>query len=299
MTGVSGPPTGSGRPVSATGCDTPGPATGCDTPGPASGGRPRDAGFGGWPAETGRGERSVELGSGTQPVETSPAGSAVEPEPAAVAGLFGVGLAQARAYVQLLAGPGTIRGLIGPREADRLWTRHMINSVLVAEMVPPSALVVDVGSGAGLPGIPLAIARPDCRIVLVEPLDRRVRFLIEALDLLELTNTRVVRGRAEQVITEVAPADVVTSRALAPLATVGEWSAPLLRPGGLMLAVKGASAGDEIDRDAAALARAGLDEITRHDLGGGQVVAPTVVVRAVRRDPKSIAAQSRRPPISR
>lgn len=237
------------------------------------------------------------------PVDGSapPAIRAVENEPAVAADLFGAGLARARAYVRLLAGPGTVRGLIGPREADRLWTRHLINSVLVAELVPPSALVIDVGSGAGLPGIPLAIARPDCRVILVEPLERRVRFLIEALDQLELTNARVVRGRAEQVIAEVAPADVVTSRALAPLAKVAEWSAPLLRPSGLMLAIKGSSAGEEIDRDLAALTRAGLIEVSRHDLGGDQVgAAPAVVVRAVRgahAEPGS--ARSRRPRVSR
>ncbi len=235
-------------------------------------------------------------GDGSAP----PAIRAVENEPAVAADLFGAGLTRARAYVQLLAGPGTVRGLIGPREADRLWTRHLINSVLVAELVPPSALVIDVGSGAGLPGIPLAIARPDCRVILVEPLERRVRFLIEALDQLELTNARVVRGRAEQVIAEVEPADVVTSRALAPLAKVAEWSAPLLRPGGLMLAIKGSSAGEEIDRDIAALTRAGLIEVSRHDLGGDQVgAAPAVVVRAVRgahAGPGS--ARSRRPRVS-
>ena len=205
----------------------------------------------------------------------------------------------ARAYVELLAGPGTVRGLIGPREAGRLWTRHLINSVLTSELVPSAASIADIGSGAGLPGIPLAIARPDCRVVLVEPLERRVRFLIEAVEHLELSNVSVVRGRADQVVGQLAPVDAATSRALAPLASVGRWSAPLLRTGGLMLAIKGASAAEEIARDQEALTRSGLGQVTRHDLTRAGVVDPTVVVRSVRRGPapdRSAPTTRPRPP---
>ena len=224
---------------------------------------------------------SAPVGVAVQNEEVVPVGRAVEVEPAVAIALFGDGLPQARAYVELLAGPGTVRGLIGPREAGRLWTRHLINSVLLADLVPGFASVADIGSGAGLPGIPLAIARPDCRVVLVEPLERRALFLTEAVRILQLKNVQVVRGRAEH-LDQVRAMDVVTSRALAPLATVGSLSAPLLRPGGLLLAIKGASAAEEVTRDAEALSRAGLGEITVQELGGDRVATPTVIVRAVR-----------------
>ena len=127
---------------------------------------------------------------------------------------FGERIELARRYVRALATDGVLRGLIGPREPARLWTRHVLNSAAAGRADnEPDARVVDIGSGAGLPGIPLAIARPDCSITLVEPLERRVRFLLEMVDALGLTNCRVVRGRAEEVVTpQCGGADVVISR---------------------------------------------------------------------------------------
>jgi len=131
--------------------------------------------------------------------------------------VFGERIDLARRYVQALATDGVLRGLIGPREPARLWTRHVLNSAAASSLIESGARVVDIGSGAGLPGIPLAIARPDCIITLVEPLERRVRFLLEMVDALGLTNCRVVRGRAEEVVARCGDADVVISRAVAPL----------------------------------------------------------------------------------
>lgn len=188
----------------------------------------------------------------------------------------------ARKYVSALATDGVVRGLIGPRESGRLWSRHLLNSGVVGPLLAVSELVVDVGTGAGLPGIPLAIARPDCRVALVEPLERRTIFLQEMVDSLGLTNCRVVRGRADQVVDECGGADVVTSRAVAPLAKLAAWSAPLLRVGGRLLALKGASAADEIERDLSAVAAVGLIDLTVVTVGAGLVDPETVLVRGRR-----------------
>ena len=206
----------------------------------------------------------------------------IEPEPD-VAGLaFGERLGLAREYVQALSTDGVLRGLIGPREPGRLWTRHVLNSAAVAELIPPGARVVDIGSGAGLPGIPLAIARPDLKVDLVEPLERRVRFLQEICERLGLT-CRVIRGRAEDVVTQCGRADVVTSRAVAPLHRLVGWSTPLIRDGGLLLAMKGASAVEELERDLHAVAAAGLVDAEVLQVGGQLSAEPTFVVRARRR----------------
>ncbi|TKV56982.1 16S rRNA (guanine(527)-N(7))-methyltransferase RsmG [Nakamurella flava] len=207
----------------------------------------------------------------------------VEPEPAVAGDLFGTGLAGARQYVELLATAGVERGLIGPRETDRLWSRHVVNSAAVTEVFPADVRVVDIGTGAGLPGIPLALARPDLRVDLVETLERRVVFLREAVEALGLTGRcRVVHGRAESVIDECGEADVVTSRAVAPLHRLAGWSAPLLRAGGLLLAMKGQSAADEIVRDAAALDRAGLVGAEVVTTGGRWTDPAVTIVRATR-----------------
>jgi 16S rRNA (guanine527-N7)-methyltransferase len=175
-------------------------------------------------------------------VDTDPV---VPPEAAAV---FGPALDQARAYARLLATDGTVRGLIGPREVPRLWDRHLLNSAAIATLVPPGARVVDVGSGAGLPGIPLALVRPDLAITLLEPLARRVAFLDECVDRLGLAHVTVVRGRAEEgpVLRSLGGADVVTARAVAPLDRLAGWCLPLLRVGGQLLALKGSSAAEEL-----------------------------------------------------
>jgi 16S rRNA (guanine527-N7)-methyltransferase len=177
-------------------------------------------------------------------------GRMTEVAPPVAEALFGAGLERAVRYAELLAEHGVERGLIGPREVDRLWERHLLNSVCVAEAVPTDARVVDLGSGAGLPGIPLAIARTDLRITLLEPMARRVEWLEYATATLGLDVT-VVRGRAEEpaIQRRVGGADVVIARAVAPLARLWKWSKPLLRRGGSLVAMKGASAADEVARD--------------------------------------------------
>jgi 16S rRNA (guanine527-N7)-methyltransferase len=205
------------------------------------------------------------------------------PPPPAAQKVFDDRLELAARYVEHLATSGVERGLIGPREADRLWDRHVLNCAVVADLVPDGANVVDVGSGAGLPGIPLALARPDLRIVLIEPLARRVEWLEEIVSDLGLSLT-VERGRAEEnaIRRRWEGADVVTARAVAPLARLAGWSLPLLRTGGRLLAVKGASAPQEIDRDAAEVRRLGGGE-PRIELCGAGVVEPLSTVVAVER----------------
>ena len=178
--------------------------------------------------------------------------------PPAAAPLFGTGLDAAVRYAQILAGAGVERGLIGPREADRLWDRHLLNSVALAELLSPGEQIADIGSGAGLPGIPLALARPDLRVTLIEPLLRRSDFLREVIEDLDLDVT-VVRGRAEERdrAAGVGEADAVVSRAVASLDKLTKWSMPLLRPGGRMLAIKGERAEQEIDEHRRAMQSSG------------------------------------------
>ena len=171
--------------------------------------------------------------------------SVVPPEARAV---FGPAVDAAIEYARLLATEGAVRGLIGPREVPRLWDRHLLNSAAIASLVPAGARVVDVGSGAGLPGIPLALVRPDLTITLLEPLARRVMFLAECVDRLGLDRVTVVRGRAEEgpVRRELGGADVVTARGVARLDRLVGWCLPLLRPGGRLLAMKGSTAAEEL-----------------------------------------------------
>jgi len=205
-----------------------------------------------------------------------------EDEPAAATRVFGDRIEMARRYVEALVTDGVLRGLIGPREPARVWTRHVLNSAAVAELIARGVSVVDIGSGAGLPGIPLAIARPDLRVTLVEPLERRVKFLRETVEALGLSECRVVHGRAEDVIDECGGADVVTSRAVAPLHRLAGWSAPLARMGGEVLALKGSSAFEELKRDEKGLAAAGLVNAEVIEIGGGELGDPTFVIRAQR-----------------
>jgi len=176
--------------------------------------------------------------------------SLVEPPPPNAPGLFGSAFATAERYVGLLAGAGIERGLIGPREGSRLWSRHVLNSAALAALIPARAEVVDIGSGAGLPGIPLLLARPDIAMTLLEPMARRAAFLDEVVQILGIP-ARVVRGRAEEF--SAASVDIAVARAVAPLAKLAAWSLPLLRPGGRLLALKGASATAEIDDAASVL----------------------------------------------
>lgn len=181
--------------------------------------------------------------------------SVAPPAPPAAERLFGDRLALARAYADLLCTEGVLRGVIGPREQDRIWSRHLVNSAALGALVPEGAHVVDVGSGAGLPGIPLALARPDLRVTLVEPLARRVAFLEDVVATLGV-EVEISRSRAQEL--DGMAADVVVARAVAPLGRLVEWSAPMLRPGGLLLALKGAAARAELDAAHADLARTGV-----------------------------------------
>jgi 16S rRNA (guanine527-N7)-methyltransferase len=183
---------------------------------------------------------------------------ALGPAPALAAELFGDRLPLLQAYAEVLATWGVERGLLGPREAPRLWERHLLNSVGLAELLPTGARVADLGSGAGLPGLVLAIARPDLSLVLVEPLLRRSTFLLEVVSVLGLPNVDVRRARAEELTSELI-VDAVVARAVAALPVLAGWALPLLRPGGRLLALKG-------DRAASELAEA------RPGLGGLAVV---------------------------
>ncbi len=177
-----------------------------------------------------------------------------------------------------------VRGLIGPREAPRVWERHLINCGVTSEMIPIGASVVDVGSGAGLPGIVLALARPDLTITLVEPLARRTAFLSEAVTALGLDATvTVVRGRAEDLAGgPPVAADVVTARAVAPLDRLAGWCLPLAAIGGRLLALKGASAADEVAEHRDAIVRLGGSEPAIVLCGVGLIEPPTTVVEIVR-----------------
>jgi 16S rRNA (guanine527-N7)-methyltransferase len=215
-----------------------------------------------------------------------PDSTGAEEVPAGAVKVFGDRLPLAQRYAEHLVTSGVDRGLIGPREAPRIWDRHILNCAVVAELIPDAARLVDVGSGAGLPGLPLALARPDLGIVLVEPLSRRVEWLREVIDDLGLP-VEVERGRAEEpaVRRRWEGADVVTARAVAPLHRLAGWCLPFLRVGGLMIAVKGESAPQEVERDAAAVARLG-GGVPRVEQCGGAIVDPPSTVIVVERVPR-------------
>jgi 16S rRNA (guanine527-N7)-methyltransferase len=163
----------------------------------------------------------------------------------AAAAVFGSALPALEAYAELLAGPATERGLLGPRETPRLWERHLLNCAGLSELVEDGQVVLDLGSGAGLPGLVLALQRPDVQLVLVEPLQRRATFLDEAVEQLGLRNTVVRRARAEELAGKLE-VDVVTARAVAPVDRLAGWALPLLHPGGRLLALKGEQAATEL-----------------------------------------------------
>jgi 16S rRNA (guanine527-N7)-methyltransferase len=209
------------------------------------------------------------------------------PPDAAAALIFGERLPLAVRYAELLAGTGIEHGLLGPAERDRIWSRHLVNSAVVSELLPAGARLVDVGSGAGLPGLAIACRRPDLRIDLVEPTQRRVEFLLSTVSSLGLgEQVRVVRGRAEstQVAGEVGGAEWVIARAVAPLGRLAQWCLPLNRVGGRLLAMKGERAEEEVVADAEAIRAAGgvFERIAR--CGDGLITEPVrvVVVRRTR-----------------
>ncbi|HUA28200.1 MAG TPA: 16S rRNA (guanine(527)-N(7))-methyltransferase RsmG [Streptosporangiaceae bacterium] len=207
--------------------------------------------------------------------------------------MFGSSLGLAERYADLLAGPGVERGLIGPREAARLWERHIMNCAALAELVPHPSSVIDLGSGAGLPGIVIAILIPDARVVLLEPMARRAAFLEECVADLCLPNATVRRGRAEDLAGELV-ADVVVARAVAPMQRLAGLALGLVRPAGLVLALKGAGAEQELARARPALRRLGARDAAVVQAGSGRVSPPATVVRltagsAVSRRRRSLA----------
>ncbi|MBC7270317.1 MULTISPECIES: 16S rRNA (guanine(527)-N(7))-methyltransferase RsmG [Streptomyces] len=201
------------------------------------------------------------------------------PAPEEARDVFGDRYGDAVRYAELLAEAGVQRGLIGPREVPRLWERHLLNCAVLSEVVPEGVTVCDVGSGAGLPGIPLALVREDLKITLLEPLLRRTNFLTEVVELLGLDHVTVVRGRAEEVMGKLPPVHVVTARAVAPLDRLATWGIPLLRPYGEMLALKGDAAEEELKSAAAALSKLGAVETSILHVGEGVVDPMSTVVR--------------------
>jgi 16S rRNA (guanine527-N7)-methyltransferase len=199
------------------------------------------------------------------------------PPPPAASVVFGDRLPSAVRYADLLCTDGVLRGVIGPREAARIWPRHLLNGAALAQLVPEGARVIDLGSGAGLPGIPLALARPDLDVTLLEPLARRVAFLEETVAALDLA-VRIVCDRAEDAAG--TGADVVVARAVAPFARLVPLAVPLLRSGGLLLAVKGASARAELEAATGALRLAGVagTTVVQVEVAGSE---PLTVIRCV------------------
>ena len=188
-------------------------------------------------------------------------------------------------YADILVGPGIKRGLLGPREADKVWDRHIINCAVVTEpdleVIGTGARIADIGSGAGLPGLVWALARPDVSVVLIESLLRRVTFLTECIAALELTDrVQVVRARAEEAARSPGSFDIVTARAVAPLGSVARLAAPLLLPDGTLVAIKGESAQEEVTRDRQIFEELGLTEPVVTQMGQGVVDPPTTVVMA-------------------
>lgn len=203
--------------------------------------------------------------------------SELEPEPSVAADLFGDRIDVARSFTAALAREGEERGLIGPLELPRLWTRHILNSVIAAPLFHGS--VADIGSGAGLPGLVLAIARPDVQWTLVEPMERRITWLNEQVDALELANVTVLRSRAE----DAQPGDgfdVVTARAVSALRTLIPLTAPLVREGGELALLKGMNAPNEIDAAQKQIKRFRLSDVRVEVLGESVLPETTRVVRA-------------------
>lgn len=203
----------------------------------------------------------------------------MEPEPASAAAVFGEHLDRARQFTADLAHYGETLGLIGPLEAARLWSRHIINCAVVAPYLHAGARVADVGSGAGLPGLVLAIARPDVSFTLIEPMERRTDWLRDETVRLGLTNVTVLRARAEEAV-EAGPFDQVTARAVSALSKLVPLVAPLLRPGGELVLLKGARIAEEIGAAAAVLRRHRVTDIEVLELGEDIVPEVTRLFRA-------------------
>ncbi|GGD27792.1 ribosomal RNA small subunit methyltransferase G [Microbacterium faecale] len=203
----------------------------------------------------------------------------IEPEPSAAAALFGEGIDRARQFAGALADHGEERGLIGPQELPRLWTRHILNSVIAAPLFP-AGRVGDVGSGGGLPGIVLAIARPDIEWVLIEPMERRCVWLSEQVSTLGLENVVVERARAEEAGRYEGMLDAVTARAVSALRTLIPWTAPLARDGGELILFKGQSVDAEIEKAQKVIRKHRLTDVRAEIVGEGEIAEPTRVFRA-------------------
>ena len=199
------------------------------------------------------------------------------PVPASAASVFGSALPAAVTYAGILATRGVEQGLLGPREVPRLWDRHLLNCAVVAELIERRrGTLLDLGSGAGLPGLVLAMVLPDTAVTLLEPMERRCRFLTECVTELGLANVSVLRGRAEDITLRT---DVVTARAVAPLPRLAELAMGVVRPGGMILAIKGRSAAEELKAAGPVLRRIGARDAQVVRAGHGKVVPATTVVR--------------------
>ncbi|XKH58063.1 16S rRNA (guanine(527)-N(7))-methyltransferase RsmG [Citricoccus nitrophenolicus] len=192
--------------------------------------------------------------------------------------LFGDRIDLAVRFVEHLSSTGIEWGLLGPREVPRLWERHVLNCAVVGDLLPEGALLADVGSGAGLPGLALALARPDCQFILIEPLERRVAWLDMVVDDLELDNVDVVRARSEQVVGNVV-VDIVTARAVSALKTLIPLTLPLLQGSGQLLAIKGRSAAEEVKSAAKVLKKHKGSTPIIETVGEDLLAEPTTVVR--------------------
>jgi 16S rRNA (guanine527-N7)-methyltransferase len=215
--------------------------------------------------------KAVALGATAPDMDTY-----VLPPPGAAA-VFGPALGGAEAFARILATRGVEQGLIGPHEVPRLWDRHLLNCAVVAELIGDRCeTLVDIGSGAGLPGIVLAMVRPEIDVTLLDPMERRCRFLSECVAELGLANASVLRGRAEDVVLR---ADVATARAVAPLERLAELAIGVVRPGGMVLAIKGRTAADELKKARPVLRRVGARSAEVVRVGQGKVIPAATVVR--------------------
>ncbi len=207
----------------------------------------------------------------------------IETPPTGTEEYFGAAFPTARRYAEHLATTGIEWGLIGPREVDRLWTRHILNCAVVAEFIGENDVVGDVGSGAGLPGIPIALLRPEAKIVLIEPMERRVEWLTMVVQDLGLSNVRIVRARVEELVDEEM-FTVVTARAVKAMTTLIEWTREVISPGGRILALKGASVEGELVKAKKLVRRYRLSQPEIHVVDAdGLLEVPSRVVEIVKK----------------
>jgi 16S rRNA (guanine527-N7)-methyltransferase len=200
-----------------------------------------------------------------------------EAEPESAKAIFGPQIEKARAFAQKLANDSDDLGLLGPRELDKLWSRHILNSAVVSETVKAADLVADVGSGAGLPGIPMAITLPEANFVLIEPMERRSTWMLEVIQELDLANVEVRRARAEEVLD--LKFDIVTARAVAALDKLLRLTVPLLKPGGSLIALKGSKAAEEIEAAKKLQKKLGIASFEIQICGEKFLAEPTSVVK--------------------